>query len=116
MYVRWKKRVRFWHGKSAGHYLTAVLVESKRIDGKPRQRTISYLGSIDEVLTTSHLWRTRFWKSATAHLNFLALDSVLRARVETALENKIAKPTPESAAQFEALRSVHKTTPFVRVL
>ena len=48
MYVRWKKRERSrrgWHTEPP-QLLTAVLVESRRVDGKPRQRTVAYLGSI----------------------------------------------------------------------
>ena len=43
MYVRWKKRAMTSYRRRNGQTaLTAVLVESQRVDEKPRQRTISY--------------------------------------------------------------------------
>jgi len=45
MYLRWKKR-----GGTRGRALqwTALLVESRRVGGKPRQFVVAYLGSITE--------------------------------------------------------------------
>ena len=46
MYVKWqvKKRSSAWH--SRGNLLTATLVECRRIEGKPRQQVVAYLGSV----------------------------------------------------------------------
>jgi hypothetical protein len=52
MYVRWKKRQMTRTGRCRGwnqigaHALTAVLVESRRVNGSPRQRFIAHLGTI----------------------------------------------------------------------
>ena len=55
MFVRWKKRQMTRTGSLTGRYpigahaLTAVLVESRRVNGSPRQRIIASLGTI-------HVW------------------------------------------------------------
>jgi hypothetical protein len=52
MYVRWKKRQMTRTRRSTGrfrlgaHALTGVLVESRRVNGSPRQRFVAYLGTI----------------------------------------------------------------------
>ena len=52
MYVRWLKRdltrTTRIHGRFGigGHALSAVLVESRRVAGKPRQRFVAHLGTI----------------------------------------------------------------------
>jgi hypothetical protein len=53
MYVRWKKRDMTRTGRFSGRYhigahaLTAVLVESRRVNGSPRQRFVAHLGTIE---------------------------------------------------------------------
>lgn len=53
MYVKWKKRAMTRTDRHRGRYcigahaLTAVLVESRRVDGKSRQRFLAYLGTIE---------------------------------------------------------------------
>jgi hypothetical protein len=48
VYVRWKKRTRSrYHRPQDEQTLAAVLVESVRIDGKPRQR--GYDGTFDRI-------------------------------------------------------------------
>ena len=63
MFIRWKRRkvvlptkypnTRLWVAKckrrqEAGDLLSAYLMESVRIDGKPRQKPIAYLAAIRE--------------------------------------------------------------------
>src|SRR5262245_53212758 len=64
MFVRWKQQPRknsiLW---------SAELVESVRIDGKPRQRVAAYLGSIDEAKLDDVVARARFWRSVYRHIS-----------------------------------------------
>ena len=50
MYIRWERRRHADYTKYGspppGHTLIARLVESRRVDGKPRQRHVAYLGGI----------------------------------------------------------------------
>ncbi len=53
MYVKWKKRTMTRTNRYRGrfsigaHALSASLVECRRVDGKPRQRFLAYLGTIE---------------------------------------------------------------------
>ena len=97
MYVRWKKRVMTRRhcptGKTA---LTAVLVENRRVDGKPRQRLVSYLGTIRQDGLTSPYHQLGFWGTADRHLAALALDNATRERIERSLLGVVPRPTHEA--------------------
>jgi hypothetical protein len=53
MYVRWKKRPMTLAGSrgvrepQAGYTLSAVIAECRRIDGRPRQRFIAHLATLE---------------------------------------------------------------------
>jgi len=84
--------------------LTASLVESVRINGQPRQRTIRYLGSIRECHLDlegqySIFHRGYFWRSADANLERLDLSDLERAIIVAALEDVVPRPDPEERAQ-----------------
>ena len=103
MFVRWQKSKRkaraIGRGRSntdADTHWAAILVESTRVDGKPTQRHIAYLGGITdsgvELETPSQ--RAFFWQGAMQQLNQLAnrvTDD--RARIEEALEQKVPRLT-----------------------
>ncbi len=92
MYVRWKTRKMtsfLARGKTA---LTAVLVESCRVDGRPRQRHVCYLGTVVEELATHPFRQSGFWATAERHLDALNLDPLTRERIETALLAKVPRP------------------------
>jgi hypothetical protein len=121
MFVRWKRKRR----KDTYHFepdppgvkvysrrriadpqwlRSAVLVESVRVDGRPRQRTIKYLGSIRECHLDlegqySIFHRGYFWRSADANLERLDLSDLERARIIAALEDVVPRPDPEERAQ-----------------
>ncbi len=114
MFVRWKhvRRRDRWGKENWAH--SAVLVESVRMDGKPRQRMIAYVGTIqDRYLpggadtTRWRLWR--FWDNADAALDRLALPDIERAKIVAALEAVAPRPLPNSGsvpslAELEARR------------
>jgi hypothetical protein len=70
MYVRWRTyrsqarndRLRAWNDERARQ--KAVLVESVRVGGKPRQRHIAFLGSMPLDRSDER----RFWREVTARL------------------------------------------------
>ena len=75
MFVRWQKRKR----RDGVTRLNAILCESRRVDGKPRQEHIAYLGAIDDVWLeqplddpAANLKRHEFWEKAEKRLAPLA--------------------------------------------
>jgi hypothetical protein len=97
MFVRWK-RDDVWYP----HAKRAVLVESHRVDGKPRQRFVAYLGSIDDR-NINWLWaRRQFWY----HANKALLTAELRGQVtyEQVLTIKQTLAVRVAPAESEATR------------
>ncbi len=118
MFVRWKRKRR----KDSYHFepdppgvkvtyrpriadpqwlRSAVLVESVRVDGRPRQRTIKYLGSIREChldleRQSSIFHHGYFWRSADANLETLDISDLERARIVATLEDVVPRPDPEA--------------------
>lgn len=105
MFVRWQlyrsqardNRLRRDNDKRAR--LKAILVESVRIDGKPCQRHIAFLGSI----SIDGSDRRRFWYQVMSHLDRLSNRVPLpeRERIIAAIAKKVGLPlTPAELEQF----------------
>lgn len=113
MFVRWRRKRR--KDQRTGEYApfgnhggrvpvyapdwlhSASLVESVRIDGKPRQRTIGYLGSIrerflDPASPHHNAHCVYFWRKVDAALDALALPDADRVRVVASLEDVVPRP------------------------
>jgi ribosomal protein L32E len=101
MYVRWNRRKRIKEGwrKKKGDYLSAVLVESCRIDGKPRQKTIKHLGSIGEDRLDRVYDRKCFWDKAERNMDSLNLQPDNRHKVIVGLEKIVPKPSDADIAK-----------------
>ena len=110
MFVRWKSRqtkhAGSWaeysrnQGKPAPKLLSAVLVESRRVDGKPRQRVVAYLGSVRDDAPTGDdgAWRRRaFWRSVDGKLDGLGLEAGQRDAIEAKLAAVVARPSAADA-------------------
>jgi hypothetical protein len=84
MEVRWKRRPLKKRNSSDPnpHQLAAYLVESRRVEGKPRQRTVAYLGGISERFLTEPAHRQWFWKDLAQRLDGLALPAEEREAIE----------------------------------
>ena len=97
MYVRWNKRKRFKIGwrKKEGHYLSAVLVESRRIDGTPRQKIIKCLGSIGEENLHRVFWRQGFWVTTEKNLAALGLSDENQQKIIASIEKVVPKPSAD---------------------
>ena len=99
MYVRWQRKRRV-DKDGWGALLTATLVESRRIDGKPRQHSIAYLGSIREGLIERGLSRHGyFWRDATERLDQLDMTHGQREKIETALALRVRRLTDSERAE-----------------
>lgn len=97
MYIRWKKRrmVGKFLGSGPHYALSAVLVENRRIDGKPRQKVIKHLGSIREsgIIYVGH--RIGFWQTTSAAFKALALPPDQQRAFELVLCERVPIPTHE---------------------
>ena len=113
MFIRWKTR----RGKALGDHLTltAVLLESHRIDGQPRQKYVARLGTLrvlDELLPyqdpdeytrvdggIAHIARVIwFWNGLTEQLDALDLREQRQA-IESQIASRVPKPTDEMLEQ-----------------
>ncbi len=105
MYVRWQRKKRVDHRK-LGPLLCAVLVESRRVDGEPRQRTVAYLGGIREGCIERFLGRhIQFWQDVTERLDALGddLGPDEREKIEEALAKKVRRVTDAERAELDKL-------------
>ena len=104
MFVRWKRQAltgrSVKYNASLGRSkdkLTAILVESHRVDGRPRQRFVSYLGTIREwTLKDRVYWHlVDFWVSVDKNLDALQIDQVTRQAIETRIAERVPRPTTQ---------------------
>lgn len=125
MYVRWKKRATHrqvhtgkyqWKVRggrryvaairrsepTGDHILSAVLVECRRVDGKPRQKVIKHLGCIRESAIGYVGHRIGFWQTASAAFKVLGLSPEQQRAIELALHERVPFPAKE---EIEAERA-----------
>jgi len=97
MFVRWQTRTRraraFGRDPNTDTHWAAILAESSRVDGKPTQRHIAYLGGITESAIELPAQRAFFWKEVTQQLDELAVSKDDRVRIEAAVEAKVPRLT-----------------------
>ncbi len=106
MYVRWKRQVRtrmvrWWRKNPERVTYRAYLVESKRVDGKPRQHSIAYLGSIEEGKEHDYDSRVWFWRSVGKSI-VPTLPADQRVPIEQKLQQRVPFPTREERERMEA--------------
>jgi hypothetical protein len=115
MFIRWQtyRSVAYWHTVPAFiagrdppiKRVRAVLVESVRVDGKPRLRHIAFIASYDP--DPNPRWansrRGRFWLTARERLDKLANRITLeqRARIEATLAERVPPLPPDEQAAFD---------------
>jgi hypothetical protein len=103
MYVKWEDRL-------SRRGTAAVLVEARRIDGKPRQRHIAYLAtypgglwSIGEDAHNVHT-RTWFWYRLTQRLAKLDLSAKQQKHVKASVAKRLPKPTQDEITAYDQAR------------
>jgi hypothetical protein len=95
VFVRWKlRRQSRFLGRYRGNrselgewIASAVLVESARVGGKPRQRFVRHLGTIHEadVTVPSPMQLDRFWSQVDAVLDDLDVHGAARLEIENTI-------------------------------
>lgn len=117
MYIRWKDKPRteqvfVWKDIGTTHYFShreqkvhamlycAYLVESKRVNGKPRQ-TSTYLASIQDRQIESTFYRWIFWRCVQRKLETLNLTDEQVAMIKSRLRERVSELTPDEIAEEE---------------
>jgi hypothetical protein len=112
MFVRWqqrKRKSRAFGGSGIDTHWAAILAQSTRVDGKPVQRHIAYLGGIRDSAIESQktpAQRAYFWNDVTLQLDQLSnrVSKDDRARIEAALEKKVPRLTRKEYDAWAAYR------------
>jgi hypothetical protein len=97
MFVRWQKlpnrseRDVFGRASTANARLTAILVKSMRVNGKPRQQHIAVLGRITERQRESVFGRFWFWRKIKKSLDLLQHEAIISPTDRPKIEASIAK-------------------------
>ena len=103
MFVKWQSRQKW-----GGVLLMASVVESKRVDGKPRHKLITYLGSIRENHAQGDpknaVRQDDFWQHVSKKLNQASnrITTEDRAKIEAALAKRVERPTQAEIDQLLA--------------
>jgi hypothetical protein len=112
MFVRWQRSrsqalIPWRCAKTERTRLKAILVESVRVDGKPRQKHIAFLGSIASDDAIDGTAAKRFWRDVTAKLKHLGnrIGPEEYERIVAAIAAKVGgRPTEAELEQFERER------------
>ena len=114
MYVIWRRRKRehyagFWNNIKIGDVcLTPIIVQSRRVDGKPKQEHIACLPSIIEsqINDKNAVW---FWTAVEEQLarltNRISRDDMQKIRA--ALDKAVSQPDPEFAENLKDGAAAH---------
>jgi hypothetical protein len=102
MYIRWKRKERkaIYSFKGKDTLLYAVAVESKRVNGKPRQKIVKYLGSISELAQAegNYYRMASFWNKVEKALAELAKEDKYKDQVDK-LREQVKKNVPVPTAK-----------------
>jgi hypothetical protein len=104
MFIRWQAhRTRDRIRRTERIRWAVILVESKRIDGKPRQRHVAYLGSFDDSYLERICVRGFFLKKVADRLDRLGnrISPDARSRIDAAIAKRLPPLTPEQYQECE---------------
>jgi hypothetical protein len=112
MFVRWQSRVRAerndWAIREVGDITwNAILVESVRVTGKPRQNHVAYLGSFSTRQAKSSAQRVYTWEHMLERLDRMNITPKDRKKIKAAIASKLGpRPTKRerTAVQRNAAR------------
>ena len=116
MHIRWKVRRVDARGNRNCISLTAALLESQRVDGRPRQRYVAGLGTI-RVLDELHPdWDTRYWVRVDGgfvhigrviqfwhRIDGLELAPEQRQSIESQIASRVPQPTDAQRLAYDEM-------------
>jgi hypothetical protein len=100
--------VGYWLRDPAPPHVTraAQLVESRRVNGQPRQRVVAYLATIDEATMVSFDTRRAFWDVVRDRLDQLrhagVIDETQQDAIDATLARTVPHPTQEEWNTYNA--------------
>jgi hypothetical protein len=103
MFIRWQnyRSVALWHrGKPPITRVKAILVETVRTDGKPRQRHVAFIASYEANKLDQISTRSTFWRHARQRLDQIGnqITPADRSKIEAALAQRV-QPTTGRASR-----------------
>lgn len=112
MFIRWKRRKkaepkpgrRPRRRREGGDTLSCVVVESRRVNGSPRQRVVCYLGGFNEIHREKLWLRVDFWDVVRRKLDQLPLGRRERAKIEQSIDRVVPRVPDQEAAEFKKER------------
>jgi hypothetical protein len=115
MFVRWTSvRITDWYEGYPDwrprYSHRVMLLECRRVDGKPRQRFVCHLGTLrsfdkDHRKGPYHVnRREEFWTRVDRKLDEVGLDAVPRSAIEAKLQEVVKRPEPGEVEAVEAAR------------
>lgn len=101
MFVRWRRRKykRSLSGAGVEHGRYAEVVKAVRVNGKPRQKVVRYLASIDESRMADAWSRRYFWRDVEKAVSGLQIDERSGAAIAKRLRDVVPFPAPEQLAR-----------------
>jgi hypothetical protein len=98
MFIRWqhrKRRTTFHLSREGDVHWAAILAESARVDGKPTQRHIAYLGGFTESQAKIPAQQCHIWDAISERLDSFGkrLNPAERKRIEAAIAEKVPRPS-----------------------
>ncbi|MPZ40394.1 MAG: hypothetical protein GEU95_20535 [Rhizobiales bacterium] len=106
MFIRWQsrklKKAKFGRGRDGGDTSwTAILAEAERVDGRPVQRHIAYLGSITDsaINLPTPAQRVFFYDRILEELAALKLAPAQRKAILAAIAKKVPAVTAADRRQ-----------------
>ena len=110
MFIRWKRRQekgpygydehRRWRRLGTVRHC-AYLMESRRVEGRPRQQVVCYLGSITDHQLKDLSKRHHFWEMGRIRLDSVEMDAATRERSEAAIAAVVPLPSVEDVTEYE---------------
>lgn len=94
MFVRWDRKEKRRSVSNLGDLYVCRLVEACRVDGKPRQKVIAYLGAIRTAMPTNH--RIVFWSNVNMNLDRLDLPDDVRATIVGKIGERVPFEPPSN--------------------
>jgi len=84
----------------------AQLVETRRVNGQPRQRVVAHLATIDEATMVSFDTRRAFWEAIRDRLDQLrcagVIDETQQDKIDATLARTVPHPTQEEWNAYNA--------------
>jgi ClpX C4-type zinc finger len=117
MYLRWQSRWQRHSRWGPGMYWSAVLVENKRVNGKPKQFHIAQLFGFSEGQIARLDCRRDIWDQVSDRLDRLGnrISAADRSRIEASIAEKLGPPPTQAEREELDRQLVEDRKEFARI-